>query len=259
MIRLFLLTLSVLTFDHLFAQTLDLTKLEKLKVRNIGPANMSGRINAIDVVTANPKIIYVGAASGGVWKSENGGSAWTPIFDEQPTQNIGALKIQQSNPNIIWVGTGEGNPRNSMNLGMGIFKSMDAGKTWQHFGLEATKVIHRILIDPNNPDVVYVGAMGDPFTPNENRGLYKTIDGGKNWEKILFTNNQSGIADLVMDPSNPNKLFAAVYEHRRTPYYFTSGGKGSGLYVSNDAGQTWTQQGLESGLPAGDLGRIGLA
>ncbi|WP_296704682.1 hypothetical protein [Algoriphagus sp.] len=220
---------------------------------------MSGRITTIDVVTENPKIMYVGAASGGVWKSENGGSAWKPVFDKQPTQNIGALAIQQSNPNVIWVGTGEGNPRNSMNLGMGIFKSEDGGESWQHMGLEDTKTIHRIIIDPVDPNIVYVGAMGDPFTANEHRGLYKTIDGGLTWEKILFSNNLSGIADLVMDPSNHNKLFAALYEHKRTPYYFTSGGEGSGLYVSQDAGKNWHKQGVEEGLPTGDLGRIGFA
>ncbi|EAZ79328.1 WD40/YVTN/BNR-like repeat-containing protein [Algoriphagus machipongonensis] len=243
----------------LSAQTTDLSGLENLNIRNVGPANMSGRITAIDVVTDKPKIIYVGAASGGVWKSENGGSAWTPVFDEQPTQNIGALAIQQTDPNVIWVGTGEGNPRNSMNLGMGIFKSEDAGKTWEHMGLEHTKTIHRILVDPTDPNKVYVGAMGDPFTENEHRGLYKTKDGGLTWEKILFSNNRSGIADLVMHPNDPNIIFAALYEHKRTPYYFTSGGSGSGLFVSKDAGETWVKQGVDQGLPAGDLGRIGLA
>ncbi|SDB25433.1 Uncharacterized protein SAMN03097699_0325 [Flavobacteriaceae bacterium MAR_2010_188] len=241
------------------AQQIDFSYLKHLKIRNVGPANMSGRITAIDVVTENPNILFVGAASGGVWKSENGGSAWKPVFDDQPTQNIGSVTIQQSNPNVIWVGTGEGNPRNSMNMGMGIFKSTDAGLTWKHMGLEATKTIHRIIIDPNNPDIVYVGAMGDPFTANEHRGLYKTTDGGLNWKKILYSNTKSGIADLVMDPTNSNKIFAALYEHKRTPYYFTSGGEGSGLYVSTDAGNNWKKLGEDEGLPAGNLGRIGFA
>ncbi|MTI41542.1 hypothetical protein E1140_18720 [Fulvivirga lutimaris] len=242
-----------------FGQKLDMSLIKNLKIRNVGPANMSGRITAIDALTSNPKLIYVGAASGGVWKSENGGTAWKPVFDDQPTQNIGAIAIQQNNPDVMWVGTGEGNPRNSMNLGMGIFKSLDGGKTWKHMGLEKTKTIHRIIVDPQNSDVVYVGALGDPFTPNEDRGLYKTTDGGRTWDKILFTNNQSGIADMVMDPKNPNKMFAAMYEHRRTPYYFTSGGSGSGLYVTMDAGKTWKQLNNENGLPEGELGRIGLA
>jgi len=241
------------------AQPLDLAYFKNLNIRNVGPANMSGRITAIDVVTSNPKIMYVGAASGGVWKSENGGSAWQPVFDDQPTQNIGAIVIQQDNPSVIWAGTGEGNPRNSMNLGMGIFKSLDGGRTWTHLGLAATKTIHRIIIHPKNPDIVYVGAMGDPFTPNEHRGLYKTTDGGQSWEKILFTNNKSGVADLVIDPTNPNKLIAALYEHRRTPYYFTSGGTGSGLFITHDGGTSWKQYTNKDGLPAGPLGRIGLA
>ena len=241
------------------AQKLDTDKIKNLNIRNIGPANMSGRITTIDAVNENAKIIYVGAASGGVWKSENGGSSWTPIFDEQPTQNIGSLAISQSNSSVIWVGTGEGNPRNSMNLGMGIFKSEDAGKSWVQMGLEKTKTIHRIIIHPTNEDVIYVGAMGDPFTKNSHRGLYKTSNGGKNWKQILYTNSSSGVADLVMDPKNPKKLFAAMYDHQRTPYYFTSGGPGSGLYTSEDAGATWRKISHENGLPKGDLGRIGIA
>jgi photosystem II stability/assembly factor-like uncharacterized protein len=256
-------TIIILLFlsisNSLIAQRIDFSALKNLNIRNVGPANMSGRITAIDVVTNNPKIMYVGAASGGVWKSENGGSAWKPVFDEQPTQNIGALAIQQNNPNILWVGTGEGNPRNSMNLGMGIFKSVDGGESWKQMGLENTKTIHRIIIDPVDPNIVYVGAMGDPFTANEYRGLFKTVDGGLTWEKILYSNNLSGIADLVMDPRNNQRLFAALYEHKRTPYYFTSGGPGSGLYITNDGGKNWQKQGENEGLPAGDLGRIGFA
>jgi photosystem II stability/assembly factor-like uncharacterized protein len=255
-----IIILLVLSVNHtVTAQKIDFSALKNLNIRNVGPANMSGRITAIDVVTTNPKIMYVGAASGGVWKSENGGTNWKPIFDQQPTQNIGALAIQQSNPNVIWVGTGEGNPRNSMNLGMGVFKSVDGGDTWQQMGLESTKTIHRIIIDPTDANIVYVGAMGDPFTANEHRGLYKTNDGGLHWQNILFSNDQSGIADLVMDPTNNKKLFAALYEHKRTPYYFTSGGQGSGLYVSNDGGNNWQKQGESQGLPSGNLGRIGLA
>jgi photosystem II stability/assembly factor-like uncharacterized protein len=146
-----------------------------------------------------------------------------------------------------------------MNLGMGIFKSEDGGKSWKHMGLEHTKTIHRIIIDPENPDVIYAGAMGDPFSENEHRGLYKSDDGGLNWKKILYTNARSGIADLVMHPTNPKKLFAALYEHRRTPYYFTSGGEGSGLYVTEDAGDNWMKLGVQEGMPQGDLGRIGVA
>lgn len=250
--------LSLLT-TGVWAQKFENNLFKNLKIRNVGPANMSGRITAIDVVQGNPKIMYVGAASGGVWKSENGGSAWTSIFDDNPTVNIGALAIQQSNPSVVWVGTGEGNPRNSMNLGLGLFKSLDAGKTWKRVGLENSKTIHRILIDPTNSNVVYVGVMGDPFTPDANRGVYKTTDGGATWSKILFTNNQSGVGDMVMDPFNPNKIFAAMYEHRRTPYSFTSGGPGSGLFVTYDGGVNWKKLSEANGLPAGELGRIGIA
>ncbi|WP_224491546.1 VPS10 domain-containing protein [Robertkochia flava] len=241
------------------AQALDFGKLENLKIRNVGPANMSGRITAIDVDLSNPKMIFVGAASGGVWRSVNGGSAWSPVFDDQPTQNIGAIAIDQNNPEIIWVGTGEGNPRNSMNLGMGIFKSEDGGKTWQHMGLEGTRSIHRIIVHPDSSNIIYVGAMGDPFTPGEHRGLYRSADGGEHWEKILYSNTTSGIGDMVMDRQNPDKIIAALYEHRRTPYSFTSGGPGSGLYLTLDGGDTWKRIGPENGLPEGDLGRIGVA
>lgn len=255
----FLFILLLLFSFSSYCQVLDLSKLSSLKIRNVGPANMSGRITAIDAVRSNPKIIYVGAASGGVWKSENGGSSWKPIFDEQPTQNIGAIAIQQSDPKEIWVGTGEGNPRNSMNLGMGIFKSEDSGHTWKHMGLTETKTIHRIIIDPRDPNTLYVGTMGDPFTPDSSRGLYKTTDGGKHWKKILFSNTSSGVADLVMHESNPDKLIVALYDHRRTPYYFVSGGKGSGIYMTSNGGEQWEKLSDANGLPAGELGRVGLA
>ena len=255
-----ILTLFFFAILHpLVAQQFEANQFKNLKIRNVGPANMSGRITAIDVVQSNPKVIYLGAASGGVWKSENGGSAWKSIFDDNPTINIGAVAVQQNNPSVVWVGTGEGNPRNSMNLGLGLFKSLDAGNTWFRVGLEQSKAIHRILIDPLNPNTVYVGVMGDPFTPDEHRGVFKTIDGGSTWTKILFTNNHSGVGDMVMDPFNPNKIFAAMYEHHRTPYSFTSGGPGSGLYLTYDGGKNWKKLGVENGLPKGELGRIGIA
>jgi photosystem II stability/assembly factor-like uncharacterized protein len=220
---------------------------------------MSGRVTSIDAVINNPDIIYIGTASGGVWKTENGGTTWEPIFDEQPIQNIGAVAIQQSNPSVIWAGTGEGNPRNSLNIGAGIYKSIDAGKTWKLMGLEKTRNIHKVLIDPTNADIVYVAAIGNPYDEHPDRGVYKTTDGGQSWNRMLFTNDTSGCADLVMDPNNPNKLIAAMWQHRRTPWSFKSGGKGSGLYITWDAGKSWKKLGKDDGIPEGDLGRTGLA
>ena len=241
------------------AQKQSLEQFKNWKPRNIGPAGMSGRITTIDVVVDNPNIVYLGAASGGVWKTENSGNSWTPVFDEQPTQNIGAVEIQQSNPNIVWVGTGEGNPRNSLNIGEGIFKTLDGGKTWKRMGLENTRNIHRIIVDPINPNTVYVAAIGNPYGIHPERGVYKTTDGGETWSKILYTNDTSGCSELVMDPSNPNRLLANMWQHRRTPWDFKSGGPGSGLYLTIDGGKNWKKLGKDDGLPDGQYGRIGLS
>lgn len=242
-----------------FSQKLNIETFKNMTPRNIGPAGMSGRITSIDVVRSNPDIMYVGAASGGVWKSTSGGINWEPIFDDQTTGSIGAVAIQQSNPSVVWVGTGEGNPRNSLNGGDGVYRTLDGGKNWEKMGLEKTRHIHRIIIHPNDPNTVYVGAIGSPWGEHEERGVYKTIDGGKTWDRILFTNIRSGVAELVMDPSNPNKLIAAMWEHKRDPWFFKSGGPGSGMYVTFDGGKNWEKRTDEDGLPKGDLGRIGLA
>lgn len=241
------------------AQKLDMSLVKNMQPRNIGPAGMSGRVTAIDAVTSNPDIIYAGSASGGLWKSTSGGVTWKPVFDDQETASIGSVAIQQSNPSVVWVGTGEGNPRNSVNSGHGIFKSLDGGKTWKNMGLENTRNIYRVIIDPTNPDVVYAGAIGSPWGDHPERGVFKTTDGGKSWKKVLFVNNRTGTADLVMDPNNPNKLIAAMWEHHRDPFFFKSGGKGSGLYITYDGGENWKKLKSEDGLPEGELGRIGLA
>ncbi len=250
---LFLASLS------LFSQDISLDVLKNMTPRNIGPGGMSGRVTAIDVVHSNPDIMYVGTASGGLWKSESGGITWTPIFDDQVTASIGAVAIQQSNPSVIWAGTGEGNPRNSLNGGYGIFKSLDGGKSWKSMGLEKTRHIHRVIIDPINPDVVYVAAIGSPWGEHPERGVFKTTDGGETWNKILFANNKTGAADLVMDPTNPNKLIAAMWEHKRDPWFFNSGGEGSGLHITHDGGKTWKKVTDKDGFPKGNLGRIGVA
>ncbi|WP_372792705.1 WD40/YVTN/BNR-like repeat-containing protein [Lutibacter sp.] len=242
-----------------FSQQLDLEKLKNLKPRSIGPAGMSGRVTAIDVVTNQPEIIYVGTASGGLWKSESGGIDWKPIFDKYGPMSIGAVAIQQSNPDVIWAGTGEGNPRNSLTSGYGLYKSLDAGNTWKLVGLEKTRNIHKIIIDKDNPNTVYVGAIGSPWGAHPERGVFKTTDDGKTWTKSLFVNNNTGCADLVVDPTNPNKLIAAMWEHERKPWIFKSGGEGSGLYITYDSGENWKKLTDKDGLPEGNLGRIGLA
>ena len=251
--------MMLLASFSLFAQEVSLDLLKNMKPRNIGPGGMSGRVTAIDAVHSNPDIIYVGTASGGLWKSTSGGIKWEPLFDKEVTASVGAVAIQQSNPSVIWVGTGEGNPRNSLNGGYGIYRSLDGGKSWQLKGLEKTRHIHRVIIDPTNPNVVYAAAIGSPWGEHPERGVYKTVDGGDTWNKILFANELTGAADLVMDPTNPNKLIVSMWEHKRDPWFFNSGGEGSGLHMTHDGGKTWKKLTDKDGLPKGNLGRIGIA
>ena len=254
-----LLSLMLFASFSLLSQEFKMDLVQDLKPRNIGPGGMSGRVTAIDVVQSDPDVMFVGTASGGLWKSNSGGIKWEPVFDKEVTASIGAVAIQQSNPSVIWVGTGEGNPRNSLNGGYGVYKSLDGGKNWMSVGLEKTRHIHRIIIDPADPNTVYVGAIGSPWGEHPERGVFKTTDGGKTWNKILFANNRTGVADMVMDPTNPNKLFVAMWEHKRDPWFFKSGGPGSGLYMTHDGGANWKQITEEDGLPKGELGRIGIA
>jgi photosystem II stability/assembly factor-like uncharacterized protein len=257
--KLLLLLFAFGIVTGLSAQKIDTEHFEGLNIRNIGPAGMSGRVTTIDVVTANPNIMYVGTASGGIWKSETGGLNWTPIFDEQPVQSIGAVALDQNNPSVIWAGTGEGNPRNSQSSGKGIYKSIDGGKNWELMGLEKTITIHRIIIHRDNPDIIFVAAMGSAWGPNPERGVYKTTDGGKTWKKILYINDKTGAADLVVDPTNPNKLIVAMWEYGREPWFFNSGGEGSGMHITFDGGKTWKKRTDKDGLPKGQLGRMGLS
>ena len=243
----------------LFSQKIDVKQFGGMKPRNIGPAGMSGRVTAIDVVLNLPEVIYAGTASGGIWRSTSGGIDWAPVFDDAPVQSIGSLKINQRNPDEIWVGTGEGNPRNSQNSGEGVFKTIDGGKNWKLMGLEKTHTIHRIIIHRDDPNTVFAAALGSAWGTNPDRGVFKTTDGGKSWRKVLFVNDSTGCAELVADPSNPNKLIAAMWEYGRKPWTFNSGGKGSGIYVSFDGGETWEQRTEKDGLPKGILGRCGLA
>jgi photosystem II stability/assembly factor-like uncharacterized protein len=256
----FTLALSLaLVLTVLHSQDLNMEHLKGMSIRNIGPAGMSGRVTSIDVIHHQPNTIYIGTASGGVWHSTSGGIDWAPIFDDEAVQSIGAITINQNNPSEIWVGTGEGNPRNSHNSGAGIYKSLDGGKNWQLMGLEATKTIHRIIIHRDDPNTVFVATLGSAWGPNEERGVYRTTDGGNSWEKILYVNDSTGCADLIVDPGNPNKLVAAMWEFGRKPWTFNSGGEGSGIFVTFDGGKTWEKRTADDGLPKGDLGRIGLA
>lgn len=243
----------------LSAQQLDMDFFDAMQPRSIGPAGMSGRVTAIDAVHADPDVIYIGTASGGVWKSTSGGIDWTPIFDEEPAHSIGAVAIYQPNPDIIWVGAGEGNPRNSQSAGNGLYRSIDGGRTWAHLGLEESRNIHRIVLDPTNPDVALIGVQGPAWGETEQRGVFRTTDGGKTLEKVLYVNPKTGIGDMVADPSNPDHILAAMWEFRRWPWFFYSGGEGSGLYETWDGGLNWTEITHEDGLPEGELGRMGLA
>jgi photosystem II stability/assembly factor-like uncharacterized protein len=238
---------------------IDPSLLAGMKARGIGPAAMSGRIAAIEVVASNPDIVYAGAATGGLWRSENGGLTWEPLFDEQPVAAIGAVAVFQPNPDVVWVGTGEGNPRNSASVGNGVYKSLDGGRTWSHLGLEKSERIHRIVLHPTDPMVAWVAALGTAWGENPQRGVFKTVDGGRSWKKVLYVDERTGAADLVIDPTNPDKLFAALWDYRRWPWFFRSGGPGSGLYLTWDGGENWRRLTSENGLPPGELGRMGLA
>ncbi|MFL6236488.1 MAG: VPS10 domain-containing protein [Thermoanaerobaculia bacterium] len=254
---LLLLALSLLASSARAA--IDPGLLAGMSARSIGPAGMSGRVPAVSAAESNPNTVYIGAAAGGVWKSTNGGITWTPVFDDQQVSSIGAVAVAPSNPDVVWVGTGEGNPRNSVSVGDGVYRSLDGGKTWAHLGLEKTERITRIVVHPTNPDVAWVAALGQEWGENAERGIYKTEDGGKTWSRVLHVDPRTGAADLVIDPRNPNKLFASMWQYRRWPYYFKSGGPGSGLFVTYDGGRAWKRYAESEGMPKGDLGRIGIA
>jgi len=220
---------------------------------------MGGRIDDFGVVESNPNIVYVGTASGGVWKTTNNGTTWEPVFDKESVSTIGDIAIAPSDPAVVWVGTGEPNNRQSSSWGDGIYKSLDTGKTWQKMGLAATHHIGRIVIHPRNPEVVYAAALGHLWGPNPERGVYKTTDGGKTWNQVLKINDDTGVSDIAMDPESPDTLYAAAYERRRTPFGFNGGGPDSAIYKTVDGGATWKK--LVKGLPyenGGDTGRIGL-
>ena len=237
---------------------LDSATLAAFRWRSIGPAVMAGRITDIEADPRNPKTFYVVAATGGIWKTINNGTMFVPIFDKESVISMGDLAIAPSNPDILYAGTGEEDSRNSMSPGGGIYKSTDAGKTWKQSGLQATQQIGRILVDPQDPNIVYVAALGHAWDSNPERGVYKTTDGGTTWKLAKFISDKAGFVDLAMDPTDHNTIFASAWERVRGPYFLKSGGPGSGLWKTTDGGTTWTEV-KGGGFPATPKGRIGLA
>jgi len=235
--------------------TLELV-LSQLEWRNIGPAIMGGRIDDFAVVESNPHIAFVATASAGIWKTSNNGVTWKPLFDDQPVSSIGNIAVAASDPSILWAGTGEPANRQSSSWGDGVYKSTDGGESWTHMGLENTHHIGGVHIHPRNPDIVYVAAIGHLWGPNEERGVYKTTDGGKTWTNTKFIDENTGFIDLAMDPESPDTLYAAAYQRRRRAYGFNGGGPSGGLYKTTDGGASWKK--LTEGLPSGDMGRIGI-
>ena len=233
--------------------SLDSAQLASLRFRYIGP--VGNRVASVAGITGDANTYYAGAASGGIWKTTDAGIHWTPIFDGEDVSSVGALAVAPSNPNIVWAGTGEPWIRSHISIGNGVYKSVDAGRTWQHLGLDSTGRIGRIVIDPSNPDIVFVAAQGHSYGPQEERGLYRTTDGGHSWQRVLFVDRNTGAIDVVMHPNDPKTLFAATWQLELHTWGRESGGPGSGIYVSHDGGTTWTKlQG--HGLPTHEIGKV---
>ena len=236
--------------------------LSGLEWRSIGPAEMGGRTVDIAAIPGDPSTVYFATASGGLWRTTNQGVTWASIFESGGTLSLGAVTLAPSDRNVVYLGTGENNPRNSASIGDGVYRSTNGGDDWTRVGLEATERVARIRVHPTDPDLVYVAALGHAWGPNEERGVFRSTDGGGTWDKVLYMDENTGAADLALDPGNPRILYAAMYDYRRRPYDFRSGGPGSGLYRSTDSGSTWTRltdPALDNGLPTGILGRMGIA
>ena len=239
------------------AEPPEAAAIQSLKWRAIGPANPGGRVTDIAGIPGDPFTFYVAGADGGLIKTTNGGTTWKELFTDQPVYSIGAIALAPSDSNVIWVGTGEGNVRNTASFGNGVYRSTDAGETWKYLGLPDSERIARIKVDPRNPDVAYVAALGHMFGPNEERGLFRTTDGGKTWKKALYVNPDTGCSDVDIDPENPRIVYAGMYTYRRKPWRFDSGGGATALYKSSDGGDTWKK--LTNGLPKGAIDRIGMS
>src|SRR5499433_413503 len=228
-----------------------------LRFRSIGPAVTSGRVNGFAVDPHDRARYYIAVASGGVWKTVNAGTTWTPVFDNYGSYSIGAIALDPKDASTLWVGTGECNSQRSVGYGDGVYKSEDGGRSFHKVGLEKSEHIGRIVIDPRDSKIVYVAAQGPLWSSGGDRGLYKTTDAGKTWKQVLKISENTGVTDVVMDPRNPDTLFAASYQRRRHVWTLIDGGPESAIHRSTDAGKTWTK--ITAGLPAGDLGRICLA
>ena len=242
------LTLAAVSMRPVFAQQYDQNAYSGMKWRMIGPFR-GGRVNGVSGVPGQPNTFYFGSVGGGVWKSTNSGRTWTPIFDDQKIGSIGAIGVAPSNPNVVYVGTGEADMRSQISYGDGMYKSVDAGKTWTHIGLENTRQIGRVIVDPKNPNIVFVAALGHVYGANPDRGVFKSIDGGATWKKVLFKNENVGAIDLQFDSLNSNIVYASLWNTRRPPWsiYPPSYGAGGGIFKSIDGGTNWTE--LTSGIP----------
>ncbi len=254
-ITLLFALISSILFIPIQAQIISKDTIGQLKFRHIGP--VGNRVISVAGIPGNPMVYYVGSASGGIWKTVDGGLNWQPIFDDQPIHAIGALAVATSDHQVIYAGTGEPFIRSNVSIGNGVWKSTDGGENWTHKGLDESGRISRIVIHPTNPDIVYAAAVGHAYTPQKTRGVFKSMDGGNTWKHVLFVDENTGTSDIVMDPANPRILFAGMWQLELKTWTRVSGGPGSGVYMSNDAGETWTR--LEKGLPKTTMGKIALA
>ena len=249
--------LIFIPFLSLQGQSISTDQLDQLTFRNIGPSVAGGRIHDIEILPNDPATVFIASASGGIWKSTNKGTTWKPVFDDQAVSTFGDMAISLSNPDVIYAGSGEQQNRQSTSWGNGIYKSENQGETWRSIGLEKTYHIARVIIHPENPNIVFVAALGNLWNSSKERGVYQTTNGGKNWKKVLYIDDMTGVVDMAMDKNNPNILYAATYQRMRKAWGFNGGGPGSGIYKTTDGGKTWNE--LTGGLPPGDKGRIGLA
>ncbi|MBT8297969.1 MAG: glycosyl hydrolase, partial [Maribacter sp.] len=256
-----LITFAFLNTPTTFAQSLNTKALNEavsgLELRSIGPALMGGRIADIAVNPNDQSTWYVAVGSGGLWKTTNRGITWKPVFDDQPSYSIGTVTLDPKNPDIVWVGTGENVSGRHVAWGDGIYRSTNGGSTWQQMGLEQSEHIGKILVDPRDSNTLFVAAEGPLWSSGGQRGVYKTKDGGKTWQQVLKVDANTGVTDIEFDPSNPDILYAAAYQRRRHTWSLLAGGPKSGIYKSTDNGESWQQK--KTGLPKGDMGKIGLA